>query len=93
LSLALSCFMYMFLHLWWCVDDLVRVLDCRALPCAHVAFASWCKRQHDSFVSGNWLVGGSGCNLSFKWKARVSVSLESLNMIIFFLGVLILLMS
>ena len=34
-SLALTCFMYMFLQLWWCMDDLVRFS--RALGCSIVA--------------------------------------------------------
>jgi hypothetical protein len=88
--------MYMFLQLWWCMDDLVRFS--RALRCSIVA--SWRKRHYHSFVSGNWLVGCSRCNLPFKWKARVPVSwiLNSLCffwskkiiMLLFFLGDLIL---
>lgn len=77
-SLVLSCFVYMFLQLWWCMDDLVRFS--RALRCI---IAWWCKRHHHSFVSANWLVGGRHCNLPFKWKARAR-QLHSLNSLCFF---------
>ena len=87
-SVALSCFMYMFLEVWWCMDDLVRVLD--SVEHCHVAFASSCNKHCNNFVSG--LVGGSGCNLPFKWKARVPVSwiLSTYHDSFFFLEVLIL---
>ena len=54
-SLALLCFMYMFLQLWWCMDDLARFS--RALR-RSIVVASWYRRPHHSFVPGNWLVGG-----------------------------------